>query len=374
MSRNVLLFVPRFGSGGAEAFVVNVAEGLVSDGYEVNILSIDGSMSPYDVRLAEREIRRETLLEVDIPNPAVRYLRAYSAFADYLKSSPTRFDVLHVNAAQGEELPFLSIAKGAGIPVRVLHSHSSFVNSRLKHLGHVLCKSAYRNVATDYLACSDKAAQWLLPRDAIAKGDYRLVNNGIDTRRFAFDPLSREETRRSLGLEGRRVYLHVARLTPQKNQAFLMEAFRLIRDADASAILLMAGEGELESEIKGLAFDLGLRQEIRWLGNRQDVPELLCAADAFLLPSLYEGFPFSLVEAQASGLPCLASDRVSSQCDITGLCSFSPLDARAYACAAEEIAHREVKREAYAGVVAEHGFDLCTTIALLEEIYGGDSK
>lgn len=370
--KRIILFVPRFGSGGAEAFVVNAAQGLLADGYDVRILCIDGLESPYDRSLRAAGVTRENILTDEIRSPILRYAKAYWGFFRYLSKRGSSVDVLHVNAAQGEELPFVAIAKRAGIPIRVLHSHNSSVNSKIKYLGHVLCKRLFGNSASDFLACSDSAAQWLFPRGVLDSGDYKIINNGIDVERYAFSDSSRVSKRRELGIECRHIYLNVGRLSHQKNQKFLLDAFKLISEVDAEALLLIAGDGELRDELKAYAKAIGLGEEVKWLGNRQDIPELLCAADAFLLPSLFEGFPYTLVEAQAAGLPCVTSDKVSHQCALTNLCEFAPLDVQGYAQAALQAAKRGVSRESYAEQVAARGFDLRDTIDTLEYVYGGD--
>ena len=110
-----------------------------------------------------------------------------------------------------------------------------------------------------------------------------------------------------------------------------------------------------------------------WLGVREDVADLYCAADCFLLPSLFEGFPFCLVEAQASGLPCVVADTVSPQCALTDLLKYEALDVDVFAARIiETLSVERRERRGYAGQIREAGYDIeSTTDALLSEYEGG---
>lgn len=366
----LLFFLPTFCSGGAEAFVVNVAEELTRRGYICSILSIDGEVSVYDSRLNAVGVRRECLIASRIENPAVRYFQAYKLFARYLKKHAQQLDAIHFNVAQGEELPFVWMAKRAGIVTRILHSHNSFAASPVKLAGHYLCKSLFPCVATRYCACSDKAAEWLLPKPVLADGDYQIINNGISTERFRFRKEWRESVRQKMRLGSSACYICVGRLDHQKNHTFLLKAFRAIREKNPSAILLLVGEGPLEESLHSQASSLGIADSIHWLGVRNDVNVLLSAADCFLLSSEFEGFPFTLVEAQASGLPCVISDRVSQSCAITNLLTYSPLDVGAFSTKAIAATSCDVgSREAYADIVKDAGYDIISTVNTLESFY-----
>lgn len=372
MSQRVLLFLPMFGSGGCEAFVVNVAIALKDAGWKPSILSIDEGETIYDGRLESAGIERSVLLPEGLTNPAALYLRAYRAWAKFLNANKGRFDVIHFNIAQGEELPLVWMAKRAGVPVRVLHSHNSQTNSRIKYLGHVACKLFFQGVATDYVSCSDVAAAWNLPERIVADGRYALMNNGIDTEAFRFDPGARARKRSELGIVDRHVYLNVGRLHRQKNQSFLLDAFAEVAKTDPDATLLVVGTGELGADLKEKAHSHDLGERVRWLGARTDVAELYWAADVFLLPSLYEGFPFTLIEAQAAGLPCVVSKSVSQQCAITDNCVFEPLDIHTFAAAAiRATSIVSDRREMRCDEVAAKGYDIRSTVEQLLEIYEG---
>lgn len=370
--KQILFFTPTFSSGGAEAFIVNLIEQLDRKHYTPELLSIDAVPGVYDERLIRAGIQRRTLVNKTISNPVTRYVKAYKAFRRFMAVNSGKYDVIHFNIAQGEELPFIHMAKKAGIPIRILHSHNSSVNSKIKYFGHILCKGFYKNDTTDYLACSDIAARWLLPPSVFSSGEYKIIKNGIDVDKYGYKEEQRKLKREELGLGDASVFLNIGRLNHQKNQSFLIDAFRLIHQTLPTAVLLVAGEGDLRQELEKKAEECGLKDSIWWLGNRNDVPELLSSADVFLLPSLFEGLPYTIIEAQASGIQCVIADTISEECVITDLVERVKLDSEEYArVAINAYENRKAARSDYTAAVSEAGFDIHRTVAEMEEIYRG---
>lgn len=369
--KKVLFFLPRFESGGAEAFVVNIIEELSENGVSSQVLSIDGSSSIYDLRLSSIGVKREVLVEERYSNPFFLYLRAYREFNKYLKRHEGEYFAVHLNLAQGEELPFARICRKHGIGRRIVHSHNSSVNNRLKHLGHLICKGMYRNEATTYCACSEVAANWLFPKKLVQNNDYILIKNGIKTESFRFSLNARMRKRFELGIDNEKVILNIGRLCHQKNQSYLLREFAKSLSENPNMLLLIVGEGDLEEELKTRAAQLNLRDRIMWLGGRTDISELMAASDMFVLPSLFEGFPFTLVEAQASGLPCIVSNQVSKECKLIDPLVYVPIEA---GCFANEILNTKLstfsQRELCADAVRSAKYDIEDTIAELKLEYG----
>ena len=163
---------------------------------------------------------------------------------------------------------------------------------------------------------------------------------------------------------------HVGRFNPQKNHPFLLEIFSALLKKEPSAVLLLVGGGEDLPKIQAKAQTLGIAENIRFLGVRSDVADLMQAMDVFVFPSLYEGLPVTMVEAQASGLPCLISDKVPEECIITeGLVDVMPLSASADAWAEKVLKKRKCSRTDHSEEVAAHGFDIEAEALKLQEFY-----
>ena len=372
---NILFFIPRFVSGGAEAFIVNVCEMMVSRGIKCSIVSIDSKASVYDAKLKRLNIEHITLVEDQGINIFSLYVRGLVEFKKFLGERRGIYDVAHFNIAQGEELPFIRIAKRMNVPIRIMHSHNSGVNSLVKLLGHYMCKLIFRNDASSYMACSDKAAEWLVPKRALRTGDYSIVRNGISTKRFAFNKVSRLAIRNELGLGDDPCILIVGRLDEQKNHSFLLDVLDKLRINNSRIKLLCVGDGPLKDTLEAKTCDFGLDGNVLWLGTREDVDALYCAADCFVLPSLFEGFPFCLVEAQTSGLPCVVADTVSFQCAFTDLVSFCPLNVEDFANAVSNVlTAKQRERSDYAIKVHEAGYDIESTVESLLIQYEDDEQ
>ena len=205
----------------------------------------------------------------------------------------------------------LKAAKRAGVPCRIAHSHNARPDlPRIARLYKMWTGWEMESSATHFVACSREAAGWLFPR----KHRRAVVwNNAIDLDAFSFDYGTRVKTRAALGIpEGARVIAHVGRFADQKNHVFLLKLLNELCSRDGEVYATLVGTGPMFEEIKAQAKS----DRILFLGQRSDVPDILAAADMFLFPSNYEGLGIVAVEAQASGLYCLASLGVPAAADV----------------------------------------------------------
>ncbi|WP_296009650.1 glycosyltransferase family 1 protein [uncultured Adlercreutzia sp.] len=207
-------------------------------------------------------------------------------------------------------LPLLA-AQGSGVPIRIAHSHNTSQERDFRYPIKMACKKGIPLVATDLAACGRDAGLWLF-----GGRPFDVIPNAIDVESFRFDPGIAKETRARLGVSPETMLVgHVGRFNQQKNHLFLLEIFRHVVELYADAVLVLVGGGALEDGIRGRVASLGLSQNVIFTGPRSDVSRYYQAFDVFALPSLFEGLPTVLVEAQASGLPCLVSDTITDECD-----------------------------------------------------------
>ena len=255
--------------------------------------------------------------------PAYRRLRTFedSLYALFIEHPEWRIVHSHMNSLS---VFVLKQAKRAGIPVRIAHSHStSGKGEYAKNAVKALLKTQANRYPTERFACSRYAGEWLFGKGA----DFEVVYNAIDLRRFSFSAEARAKARADLGLVGGQFAVgHVGRFMAQKNHAFLIDAFEQVARRREDAVLLLVGTGEAEACVESSVAERGLSGRVRFLGQRTDMPDMYAAFDAFVLPSLYEGLGLVGVEAQRSGLPCLLSDAITREVDVTGECRFLPID------------------------------------------------
>lgn len=211
----------------------------------------------------------------------------------------------------------LRAARKGGAKKLIIHSHNNQAGNRFIHK----ISSVFFRIPCNKLACSYEAGQWLFNGDC----DFKVINNAIDCNKFRFRKEIREKIRTELKIENQFVIGHVGRFENQKNHIRMIQIFKEVNEKYKNSVLLLIGIGALQNECKELAFDLRLSDKIMFLDARSDVQDIMQAFDVFLLPSFYEGFPFVLVEAQASGLTCVVSTNVPKECNITGNVCFVDL-------------------------------------------------
>lgn len=231
--------------------------------------------------------------------------------------------IVHSNINALSVFP-LRAAKKAGVPVRIAHSHStSGKGEYAKNALKAVLKTQSNRYPTHRFACSKFAGEWLFGKAA----HFEVVYNAIDLDRFYFNAEARAQARADLGLVGNQFAIgHVGRFTAQKNHAFLIDVFAEVAKRRDDAVLLLVGTGEAGASVKALVDERGLTDRVKFLGQRSDVNRLYQAFDAFVLPSLYEGLCLVGVEAQVAGLPCLFSDAITREVDVTGESCFLPID------------------------------------------------
>ena len=240
------------------------------------------------------------------------------------------YDVFWCNKSDLADITYLEVAYKNNIPKRILHSHSSsnmFTGFRRKMVDilHNCNKKKVSKLATDFWACSDYAAEWLFPKE-ISQGKYKFIPNAVDMDKFKFSNETRETYRTELNLKDKLVIGSVGAFLYAKNPEFILEVFKEIHNLNKNTVLLWVGTGELQEGIEAKIKEYKLEENVKLLGRRYDVAELMQAMDCFLLPSRFEGLPVVAIEAQATGLTVFASsDGITKQTKITDSLHFLTL-------------------------------------------------
>ena len=187
-----------------------------------------------------------------------------------------------------------------------------------------------------------------------------FLQNGLAADDFTFNELVRQNLRKELNLEDKFVLGHIGRFSTQKNHKFLIDVFKnILKKKENACLLLVGGNGELLEQTKAYVEQSGLEDKVIFLGNRSDVPKLLSAFDVLVFPSFFEGMPNVVIEAQAAGLPCLISDTITPEADITGLVKYFPLEKSANEWAEEVISHKtRFERRSYKEEFFTAGYDI----------------
>lgn len=258
--------------------------------------------------------------------------------------------------------PFKS-AKKYGVPIIVCHSHQSKNMGTLFTLVmHKLHQGSVKRFITKKAACSDVAAKWFFGKDK----DVVILKNSVDTALYDYSPKKARQLKEDSHLEQKFVIGHIGRFAPEKNHTFLIEIFEKVLETEKNAVLLLCGDGEKRRETEELVRQKNLTDKVEFLGIRNDVIDLLHLFDVMVFPSIFEGLPFVLVEAQAAGLPCIVSDQVSGQAKLTDCLEFVNLDKGAGYWAGKVLEYRGKERKSCREQMEESGFGISD---LLEQIY-----
>ena len=279
------------------------------------------------------------------------------------------YQIVHSNMNALSVFPLFA-AYLAGVPVRILHNHSTDTKAEpLRTFVKHLLRPFARLLANEYWACSKLAGEWMYGKQAVADGRVTIINNAIDLKQFAFDEVKRNKLRKELGLQDCFVIGHVGRFMKQKNHDFLVDIFAEVVKKQDNAKLLLIGDGPLREQIENKVKTLGLNEKVIFTGVRSDVADLYNAMDVFVLPSFYEGLPVVGVEVQANGLPFLCSSNVTKEILISDRIGLVELEKGAKAWAEKILAFSEKKRIVASNDISQSGFDIEVEAEKMEKRY-----
>ncbi len=299
-----------------------------------------------------------------------RFDKQFREYDKFFKSH-SEYKIVHSHIDLNS-LGTLRAAYKADVPIRICHLHCANLKGSDATFSY-RCKKLVFPLVSRYLthrfACSQLAA-----RDAFGRkhGETIILKNGVKTQNFQFYTSDRSRKRSELNWNDKFIVISVANFVPPKNHKFLIRVFNEAQKFREDVRLVLVGCGPLQVQVEGLVKDLGIASKVQFLGARDDVPGLLKAADLFLFPSLYEGFGIVVEEAQASGLPVVASDVLPEETKITDLIryvSLSDSPKRWAEILLEEAKKTRVDRTKYAEVVRQKGFDIDSSAKFLTEFY-----
>lgn len=261
----------------------------------------------------------------------------------------------------------------AGVRVRIIHSHATKFDydreGKIRKIGLHLLFHICVWMATDYTACSEEAGQYFFGDKVVAGGKFHVINNGIDVKKYIYNPEIRRQLRTQYGVEGKYVIINVGRLTAIKNQGLILRIVENMRKKGINVALWLIGAGEDEGKLRRETHDLRLENIVTFWGWRSEVPELLQAADAFLMPSIAEGFGIAVIEAETADLPCVISNTIPASVCITSKVERIALEAAIDVWAKAVLAYQDSKRVDTSEKIIERGYDIQSSCMVLEEMY-----
>ena len=356
---------------GAAIFEYRIAQQLKDDGIYFDYLFSKELLPEDAARYAQNGSQIYELGVDEKLNLVAHEIKANIAYYKFFKSHD--YKIVYADTENALRAVHLLMARLAGVPVRVLHSHNTQLQtrSRVSHFIARALRHLFRFSATHYFACSDLAAQWLFPPSVCRKKNYTVLQNGVNLNQFRFNPQVRSQLRAKLGIRDNQLLLgHVGRFMPQKNHGFLLEIFAAVAEKKPEARLMLIGDGAHRADAERKAAELGITGKVLFIGSVENVSDYLQAMDMFVMPSLFEGLPVTGIEAQAASLPCIFSDTITRELGITDLAEYLPIDegvspwVNRICCADAASLRRDVENQ-----IVRAGYSIDHTAAQLREFY-----
>ena len=310
-------------NGGQESFLVNALQHMDLTGLQIDVLT------PY---CCDNEYYRNiltglkvNLFELNLPfSPGKSRGNIYRPLVLFLKRN--QYDVVHIHSGSISILALGSLAARQNkIKKIIVHSHCTGASKKLKyHITKQVTSLILLFCPTDYCACSREAGAWKFPAKTLNK--LKILKNGIDLDRFQYSPETREEMRKELGIGPDDYALgHIGRFSYQKNQEFIIDLAGELKIVFPQIRVILIGSGETMQQIKNRVREAGLNDNVLFVGNVNNVQAYLQAMDVFVFPSRFEGLGIVGIEAQAAGLPVIASTNVPEELGVSSLVQFVDL-------------------------------------------------
>lgn len=369
---HVLVLITVMDRAGAETMAMNYMRNI-----DRNIIKYDFLINRPEKSDFEDEIESLGGKVYHMTSLYPQNLRRYQKeFREFLREHPY-YQIIHSHLEERSYYA-LKIATEVGIPVRICHGHSHPTRFNWKLPARYYLKFMMRKYYTHAMACSKDVAKWLYG-EAKAKNAI-IMKNAVDTSVFKKNVEKAKEVREEFGIEDKVVIGHVGRFAKEKNQKFLVDIFSEIHRRNPNSVLMLVGGGDNKAEnhykekIKDRVREMRLESSVIFTGVRADIERVMQAFDVFVMPSISEGFPVTLVEAQSIGIRCVVSDEVSQKCNLTGNVEFLPLELRASVWAGRIMKFLAKPLPETAYKVVDKGYDVKSSVKKLQSFYISEVK
>lgn len=349
--------------GGAETMVMNLYRNMDRNRIQFDFIIHTDKECSYDDEITALGGRIYRISNYSGYNH-FRYKKSWNIFFETHKE----FKIIHGHIRSTASI-YLQIAKKYGL-ITIAHSHSSSSGRGFSAIVKSIMQYPIRFIADYFIACSNQSGLWLFGKNVIKRQNYFILNNAIEVNKYKYNSQVRFNKRLELNIQNKFVIGHVGNFHKPKNHEFLVDIFKEIHNENNNAILLLIGDGKLRFKIEKKIIDSGLTDSVKFLGVRPDISELLQAMDVFVFPSLYEGLGMAVIEAQASGLPCIVSNTLPKEVAITELVKYIPIKKPASYWSSNILEYcSNYDRVFYYDDIIKSGYDINTTANWLINFY-----
>lgn len=353
------------GRGGSQAYVMNVLRNIDWTRFQVDIAACWSTPGDFREEMENLGCMVHTIPYFNVKN-YFTYKKAWNKLL-----SENQYDIVHAHATNAASI-FFKIAKKYGCST-IAHSHSAgYRGSRMVQFVKRIFAKGAKKYSDYWFACSDKAAERLYGSDYSIYPQYHNIPNAINAEKYLFDSNIRESIRLKYSISCEDILFgHVGTFSTPKNHLFLIDIFEAISKKNPHAKLMMCGEGALMDSVKKYAYDKELLEKLIFTNNVNNVNEHMMAMDILVFPSIFEGLPVTIVEAQATGLPVVMSDVITNEVDLTDVvkrCSLKS-DLRQWVSMIEKALESTKDRQRYNKIIVDSRFNMTTSIVMLMNLY-----
>ena len=324
--------------GGVETFLINYYHHIDREKVQFDFVNM------FDQLCFQEEICSLGGRIYSIPNVKRNPIGYYLGLKKIIKEN--NYKIVYVNMLSAANILPIKISKTLKVPNIIAHAHNTGVpKGALRKILDKLNKKTLRKNATDFLASSKEAAEWMFGKDI----SYQIIYNAIEIEKFEYNEATRKNIRKKLGIENDFVIGHVGRFCQQKNHSFLIEVFKSASKKVKNAKLLLIGEGELKDSIIKKVKEYNLEKKVIFIDPVSNVNDYMQAMDVFVLPSIFEGLGIVLIEAQSAGLRCYAADNIPTVANVFKKITYLPLEEEQWINAIE----KEIENAGYNRVITK---------------------
>lgn len=280
----------------------------------------------------------------------------------------TEYKVIHCHVRSVASI-VLNVAKKYGL-ITICHSHSTSNGNGIKAIVKKILQGKIKRNCDYFFACSKESAIWLYGNKIASSDKCYIINNAIDSRQYRYNQQVRELVRKNFNIENKIVLGQVGRLIEIKNYEFTIKILKELVQENKDYFLMIVGTGQLKNKIEQQLDEYGLKNNVIILENRNDVNELMQAMDIFLMPSLWEGLPLALVEAQSASLPCIISKNILSGIVIEDNVKRLNIDnIELWTNTIKELINAKIVRKDESKKIIENGFDIKENVEKISNFY-----
>lgn len=355
----VLHVITGMGSGGAEMFLMNMYRNM-----NKNKIVFDFLLQS-DQNIFKEELESYGSRIFTVPPYYKHPMQNRTELKEILREG---YQIVHVHANALMYILPIIYAKKAGIPCRIMHSHNTSLLYKWALPYHKFNKRRVEKYATHRFACSQEAGEWMF------NSNFIVIRNAVDLNRFAFNEKLRTQYRQELGVSKDDLVIgQIGRLSHTKNQDFTLDVLSSLRKKVKNCRLLFVGEGTGEQALRDKTCNMDLEENVEFLGVRSDVNQLINAFDILMLPSLYEGLPVVMIEAQANGITVFCSTNITVESVYADNIHRLSLDLGPETWA-ENILNSQIYRRDNSKELKEAGFDIQYEAKKLQDFYINSTK